>query len=107
MSVNCVPPGRTSPYQNGAGASANPASLNPARRHAVVSGEDASALPRRKRQVELVENKVADWAGTARHSRPMSRRRVNMGQFLTQASPNCTAKVTIWCHEFSIQESPE
>src|SRR6185369_10904264 len=56
MSSSWVPPGRTSPYQNGAGALENPAavSLNELVRQAAI-GDDASLVPRRNRQTELVE----------------------------------------------------
>src|SRR5689334_9768686 len=56
MSVNCVPPVRTSPNQNGDGALLNPAlaSSKATVRHA-VTGDDASLVPRRNRQMEFVE----------------------------------------------------
>ena len=49
MSVICVP-GKTSPYQNVDGPTGQPASLKASVRHAVVSGDDASARPLRYRQ---------------------------------------------------------
>ena len=79
MSDNCVPPARTSPYQNGAGASAKAASLKFVPRHAVVSGRDASFVPRRNRQVELKGDKTADSALKVQHSSPSRMRRVIMG----------------------------
>src|SRR5436190_15289984 len=45
MSVICVPPGNTSPYQNGAGAMAHAESSKFNCRQAVVSGVDASVRP--------------------------------------------------------------
>src|SRR5689334_17801458 len=45
MSVICVPPGSTSPYQNGAGAAVNVDSSKFNCRHAVVSGVEASVRP--------------------------------------------------------------
>jgi len=56
MSPSWVPPDRTSPYQNGAGALANPAlasSKLDARQ--AEDGKDASLFPRRNRQTALVE----------------------------------------------------
>ena len=78
MSVNCVPPGRTSPYQKGAGASAKVASLKLVPRQAVMSGIDASAVPRRKRQVEFKGNNSAAWTAKVQKSNPRAMERVNM-----------------------------
>ena len=59
MSVICVPPERTSPYQNGAGAFTKLTSLNVLLLHAEM-GFEASAVPLRKRQVLAVGNTVAE-----------------------------------------------
>jgi hypothetical protein len=78
MSVNSVPPGRTSPYQKGDGASTKLESSKVFVRQSVLSGREASLVPRRNRQVEFVENKTAACAGSVQHSSPRSRSRVNM-----------------------------
>src|SRR3989442_15407834 len=78
MSVNCVPPGRTSPYQNGEDASAKALSLKPVFRQAVVSGDDASFVPRRNRQLVLVVNRTAPSLIDAQSNAPKTVSRVNM-----------------------------
>src|SRR3954465_15363281 len=54
MSVSCVPPGRTSPYQKGVAPTVKAESSKSSRRHAVVSGEDASERPLKYFHVALV-----------------------------------------------------
>src|SRR5207249_733772 len=63
MSLNWVPPTRVevSPvvsYQNGASASAKAASLKLVLRHAVMSGSDASFVPRKNLQVACIGDTV-------------------------------------------------
>src|SRR2546426_7923041 len=70
MSVSSVPPGRASPYQKGEAASAKAVSLKPLARQAVLSGTDASFVPRKNRQVAFVLNRTAPSAIDA-HSRIM------------------------------------
>src|SRR5436190_11327500 len=54
MSMSCVPPGRTSPYQNGAGAAVKAESSKLIPRQAVLSGDDASERPLKYFQDEPV-----------------------------------------------------
>src|SRR5687768_7796281 len=76
MSVSWVPPGRTSPYQNGAEALEKPAALSSkASVRQVEAGEDASLLPLRKRHTELVEKTSvakANCAVTAKIRQPIT-----------------------------------
>src|SRR5829696_1459945 len=55
MPLICVPPGNTSPYQKGAGAVVNPASLKAKARHASI-GVDASVMPGRHLQFGLLRS---------------------------------------------------
>jgi hypothetical protein len=63
-------------------------------RHEVVSGEDASFVPLKKRQMELVEKRTADWAETEQSKSPRRTTRVNMTMLLAEADNGCTIKVT-------------
>src|SRR5512138_3707504 len=65
MSVNCVPPFSTSPYQNGAGASAKALSTKLRLLHAVMSGDEASDRPLKSLQFAFVLKSSAASADAA------------------------------------------
>src|SRR6185369_10369917 len=73
MSVIWVPPGRTSPYQKGAGAVVKAESTKLLLRQKLV-GVEASTVPLKRRQLgELVGTSNAAWMGRAiRQKSPMA-----------------------------------
>src|SRR3954463_3889807 len=94
MSVNCVPPGRTSPNQKGEEASANPASLKLVLRQAVVSGKEASLVPRKNRQVEFVLNSNAPCVVEVQRRSPRIIRRENTAAGYQIAGKVAASKLT-------------
>src|SRR5688572_2205387 len=70
----CVPPGKTSPYQNGAGTVVNSASANPASLHP-PTGVEASVSPVRQRQFDARSNNISPC--TERLARNSSTKRNN------------------------------